>query len=492
MYSARYEYDGHNGRNERLDFLTNKEKTPSKRKTGILIGVLVGFLILAAIAAFLIWFFAFKDADSEATLSKQLSPSTQVFSGHVKLVDVPYHQSLEDTESSQFEDLANKLETALGKNYKNEPFLAKFYTKSVVTAFSEGVIAYYWSQFDIPVEDLEIVPEFAEERMLEALENGFKQQQFKISDVSGSFTDPRMARNPRANECFYRLEAEEKAYTFSSPGYPVAYPPRSRCQWQIRASENNVISVTFTSFHIEDDCSDDFVSIFDSLSPDDSQAITEKCGHRPPSNPLEVVSSGNIMLINMITDNVVQRPGFQAQYKAIPKAQAKTCGGVLTTDKGVFTSPLHPSFYPPAVDCKWTIEVPAGKKVQVKFTMFRMKEPGVDVRVCNKDYVEVMGTKYCGEVSSLALTSTTNILDVIFHSDESYTDKGFRAEYTTYDPQNPCPMKFACNSGICISKELQCDGWNDCGDMSDEMKCHCWEGSVCLRQWPMQTKILGV
>lgn len=51
---------------------------------------------------------------------------------------------------------------------------------------SEGVIAYYWSQFDIPVEDLEIVPEFAEERMLEALENGFKQQQFKISDVSGS------------------------------------------------------------------------------------------------------------------------------------------------------------------------------------------------------------------------------------------------------------------------------------------------------------------
>lgn len=34
-----------------------------------------------------------------------------------------------------------------------------------------------------------------------------------------------------------------------------------------------------------------------------------------------------------------------------------------------------------------------------------------------------------------------------------------------------CPNKFACNSGICISKDLKCDGWNDCGDMSDEMKC---------------------
>lgn len=30
---------------------------------------------------------------------------------------------------------------------------------------------------------------------------------------------------------------------------------------------------------------------------------------------------------------------------------------------------------------------------------------------------------------------------------------------------------FACASGICIGKEMACDGWNDCGDMSDEMDC---------------------
>lgn len=38
-------------------------------------------------------------------------------------------------------------------------------------------------------------------------------------------------------------------------------------------------------------------------------------------------------------------------------------------------------------------QVPEGQKVRVKFTMFRMKEPGVDTRACNKDYVEVMGVK---------------------------------------------------------------------------------------------------
>ncbi|XP_019728444.1 suppressor of tumorigenicity 14 protein homolog [Hippocampus comes] len=477
MYAAKY--DGHSDRHERIDFLTSVEKAPSKRKLGAVIGILVAVLVLAAVAAFLIWLFVFKDAE-EATISKQLKPSVLVFSGHMKLPDVQYKQQLEDTSSPEFEALAVKLEAVLEENLKKDPLLATYYTKSVVTAFSEGVIAYYWSQFDVPVKDLEVVPELTEELVSETLENGIKEQQrtrsvdqIKISEITATFTDPRMARNPRARECFFRLEAEETASEFSSPGYPSSYPPKSRCQWQIRASATNVISVTFPFFHVEDDCSDDFVSIYDSLSPDDSQAITEKCGHRPPSNPLEVVSSGNIMLINLITDSEAQRPGFQAVYKAIPKLEVSTCGGVLTASSGVFTSPLYPSFYPPAVDCKWTIKVPAGKKVRVKFNLFRMKEPGVDVRVCHKDYVEVMGKKYCGELSSLALTSTTNTLDVTFHSDESYTDKGFSAEYNAYDPGNPCPNMFACASGICIARELKCDGWNDCGDMSDEMKCKC-------------------
>ncbi|KAK5862469.1 hypothetical protein PBY51_017862 [Eleginops maclovinus] len=451
MHSARYEYNDRNGRHEQIDFLTNKEKKSSKRNIGVAIGVVVALLILAAVAAFLIWLFVFKDADSEGSIDMRLSPSTLVFSGHMKLVDVPYNQNLEDTGSEEFESLADNLEALISTNYKTDLLLRDYYTTSVVTAFSEGVIAYYWSQFNIPVQDLEIMPEFSEERVLEVLERGMKKQRstgnpkdIKISEVTASITDPRLARNPRAKGCFFRLEASDHVQTFSSPGYPEGYPPKSRCQWQIRASEENAIKVAFPFFHIEDDCSDDFVSIYDSLSPDESQAITEKCGQRPPSNQLEVVSSGNIMLINMITDSEVQKPGFQAEYKAIPRSEVKTCGVVLTELKGVFTSPLHPSFYPPAVDCKWTIKVPADKKLRLKFTMFRMKEPGVDIRVCHKDYVEVMGTKYC-----------------------------FSAEYSAYDPSDPCPNKFACNSGICIAKELKCDGWNDCGDMSDEMECKC-------------------
>uniref|UniRef100_A0A3Q4N0Z4 ST14 transmembrane serine protease matriptase n=1 Tax=Neolamprologus brichardi TaxID=32507 RepID=A0A3Q4N0Z4_NEOBR len=430
---------GHS-KHERIDFLTQKEKAPPKSKTGIVIGVVVALLILSAVAAFLIWF-SVKDADSDAALSKQLRQSVPVFSGHMTLVNQPYDQNLEDTNSPEFQALAEKLET-------RDPILEKYYTKSVVTAF-EGVKAYYWSQFNIPNSDLEMIPEVSEERILNALE-----------------TDSRMARDPRADHCFYRLEADTNPQNFSSPGYPTGYPPQSRCQWQIRASEENVIVVNFLYFYIEDDCSDDFVYIYDSLSPDDSQAIT-KCGQRPPSNPLEVVSSNNIMLINFIAETDAQKPGFQAVYSVIPKADV-TCGGSLSQKQGSFTSPLYPSFYPPAKECKWTITAP-GSKVRLRFTMFRMKEPGVDTRLCHKDYVEIMGN-YCGEVASLSLTSDTNVLVVNFHSDRSHTDKGFSAEYSSYDPSN-CPDRFACTNGLCIDQKLKCDGWNDCGDMSDESRC---------------------
>lgn len=65
---------------------------------------------------------------------------------------------------------------------------------SLISAYtSEGVIAYYWSQFDVPVEDLELVPEFSEERVLETLENGTQmvgrlgsKKEFKISEVTAA------------------------------------------------------------------------------------------------------------------------------------------------------------------------------------------------------------------------------------------------------------------------------------------------------------------
>lgn len=73
----------------------------------------------------------------------------------------------------------------------------RLFLSTVSTRTSEGVIAYYWSQFDIPVEDLEIVPEFSEERVLETLELGIAERRsepgsmpIQISEITASCRYP--------------------------------------------------------------------------------------------------------------------------------------------------------------------------------------------------------------------------------------------------------------------------------------------------------------
>ena len=63
-----------------------------------------------------------KDADSEGTISKKLSPSIQVYSGHMKLANVPYNQKLEDTNSNDFKDLAEDLQATVSLTPKKDDF----------------------------------------------------------------------------------------------------------------------------------------------------------------------------------------------------------------------------------------------------------------------------------------------------------------------------------------------------------------------------------
>lgn len=96
-------------------------------------------------------------------------------------------------------------------------------------------------------------------------------------------------------------------------------------------------------------------------------------------------------------------------------------------------------------------------------------------------------------------TSSTNTLSVMFVSDASYVDRGFDAEFEAIDIKDrkwltflprdnilydirrlcltltpsstACPKQFQCRNQRCVKLELKCDGWNDCGDMSDELNC---------------------
>lgn len=45
----------------------------------------------------------------------------------------------------------------------------------------------------------------------------------------------------------------------------------------------------------------------------------------------------------------------------------------------------------------------------------------------------LLPSRYCGERSQFVVSSNSSKITVHFHSDHSYTDTGFLAEYLSYD-----------------------------------------------------------
>lgn len=474
-----------NGRQESVAFLDPVKHNGGKSRSKVLFRIFIAVLlvlILAGVIGFLVWYFAFKRSSSTSNENRVAAPDsiTLVYSGRLTLASLDYSTDLEDPMSTRFKELADALQQLLNSTYLGAPDLKGYFDHSAVTAFSEGsTIAYCWIRFLVPnanSSDLSLFTEAAINgnlrRSTRTPTRTVSQETLRVSDIALSAADPRTVKEPSDGSCFFSYQAGPvgETTTFSSPGFPSGCPLNGRCQYLLRADRGNVIRLAFPIFNIKDSCRDEFVDIFDSLAPERKRIITEKCGNRPPSNPLAVISSGSVALMTLVTDMSGSAPGFQVQFSQVPKI---SCGQTLISQTGNFTSPYYPDFYPPNIDCSWIIQVPSNLYVRVQFKMFRLKEPDVLDPVCNKDFVEVNNVRYCGERSFLALTSKKSSLEVKFHSDESFTDKGFMAEYSAYDPGNPCPNKFACGNGLCISQSLKCDGWNDCGDLSDEKNCVC-------------------
>uniref|UniRef100_A0A672ZZ38 Suppression of tumorigenicity 14b n=1 Tax=Sphaeramia orbicularis TaxID=375764 RepID=A0A672ZZ38_9TELE len=265
-----------------------------------------------------------------------------------------------------------------------------------------------------------------------------------------------------------------------SPGFPdSAYPPNIYLNWRLRADPGHRVHLDFDTLILEDDCEQDFIKIYDSLAPIEHRVLTERCGY--PHDSLSFVSSGNVLLLTLVTNKEKNFPGFRANYSQIPA----TCGGKLTTAKGTFSSPFFPSNYPPQTTCTWDIQVSQEKFLKVQFKEFFL---GTDDDGCGTDYVDVNGQRYCGgKPKNTVVTSRSNTMTVTFHSDSSYVHQGFTAEYEAFIPTNPCPDRFRCSDNLCISRDLRCDGWDDCGDGSDEDGCKCGESQLKCKNGRYQT-----
>ncbi|XP_038579389.1 suppressor of tumorigenicity 14 protein homolog isoform X2 [Micropterus salmoides] len=454
----------------------DQEKAPGSRTTlWIGVGLLLSSAAVALLTGMLVWHFHLRQDVRES----------RVYVGSMEIDNQNFKSAYEDPESPEFTNLASLVSQQLKLIYSKNSVLAKYYKGSTVQAFSEGdaggdsVVVYYQSDFEVHPSQQAVLDE-----AIESLDSPAESQQSRhgrillkpvnalnVNGVISRAVDPRMTRTTLLEKKSFNIHVS-KAGGVMSPGFPDSlYPPNIHLQWTLRADPGHRVQLDFHTLILEDDCQKDFIKIYDSLAPIENRVLTEQCGY--PRDSLSFVSSGNVMLLILVTSEEKNFPGFMANYSQIPQT-AQKCGGTLTGDKGFFSSPFFPSNYPPQTTCVWNIEATQDKFVKVQFYKFFL---GKYSSQCRNDYVDVNGQRLCGSKQErTVVTSQSNMMTITFNSDSSYVDQGFTAEYQAFVPTNPCPGRFQCTNNLCINKTLQCDGWNDCGDGSDENNCTC-EGS---------------
>ncbi|KAH9505494.1 Tolloid-like protein 2 [Bulinus truncatus] len=186
-------------------------------------------------------------------------------------------------------------------------------------------------------------------------------------------------------------------------------------------------------------------------------------------------------LLLLLTHILLFQQHVQSQYIE--------CGGDLTDQAGVISSPNFPQNYPDSAFCNWHITVAKDQFIDVRFT--RLDLDRYYDQYCT-DYVafydgpteqhpRIENTNYCGYSNEeynlgILIRSTGNQMLVVFKSDSMGSRAGFSASYRALqcDPftygRDSCDRNCTCNK----------TNTDYCHNLYGSCKCNSnWTGSNC-------------
>ncbi|XP_074419739.1 bone morphogenetic protein 1 isoform X1 [Larus michahellis] len=219
--------------------------------------------------------------------------------------------------------------------------------------------------------------------------------------------------------------------SITSPNWPDRYPSKKECTWAITTTPGHRVKLTFSELDVEaqQECGYDHLEIYDGK---DAKAPTlgRFCGAKEPE-PL--LSSGNKMFLKFVSDNSVQKKGFEATHTTV-------CGGQVRAEVKTKDLYSHAQFgdnnYPGGSDCEWVIMAEEGYGVELIFQTFEIEEEAD----CGYDYMELFdgydGTaprlgRFCGSGPPEEVYSAGDSVMIRFHSDDTINKKGFHLRYTS-------------------------------------------------------------
>ncbi|NXF02436.1 CDCP2 protein, partial [Smithornis capensis] len=223
----------------------------------------------------------------------------------------------------------------------------------------------------------------------------------------------------------------------TSPRYPESYPNDAECHWSIGGAGSGPLTLVFADFQMEggQGCGFDYVALFDGPTVT-APRLGRYCGSaRPP----RIISSTPRLLIIFKSDFNIGGRGFKAHF------YSGECQEVFTAVKGNFSSPQYPNFYPNNLKCQWSIHLPLGYRIKVFFLDMELEGQSSLTGGCDYDHLSAFdgGTengallgRWCGRESLAPITSHSNRLLLVLHTDRNTAKRGFSIAYVGVVPMN--------------------------------------------------------
>ncbi|XP_034638572.1 mannan-binding lectin serine protease 1 isoform X2 [Trachemys scripta elegans] len=282
------------------------------------------------------------------------------------------------------------------------------------------------------------------------------------------------------------IELTDMFGEIQSPNFPDSYPSDSDVIWNISVPDGFRIKLYFMHFDLESSylCEYDYVKV-----EAEDQVLATFCGRettdteQAPGQQV-VLSPGPYMGLTFRSDfsNEERFTGFDAHYTAVDVDECleksdeelacdhnchnyiggyycscrfgyilhsdnRTCkvecsSNLFTQRSGVITSADFPSPYPKSSDCLYRIELEEGFLISLQFEDSFDIEDHPEVS-CPYDYIKIKAGRkefgpFCGEKSPGRLETQSNSVQILFHSDSSGENRGWKLSYTAIG--NPCPL----------------------------------------------------
>ncbi|KAK7156732.1 hypothetical protein R3I94_006693 [Phoxinus phoxinus] len=267
--------------------------------------------------------------------------------------------------------------------------------------------------------------------------------------------------------------------TIKSPNFPESYPKETELQWNISVPDGYQIRLYFMHFDIEPSylCEYDYLKVYS-----DTEELAVFCGRESTDTEQVpaadvIVSPGSVLSVAFRSDfsNEERYSGFEAHFSAVDVDECRdrndedlvcdhfchnyiggfycscrygfllhsdnrTCkvecnDSVYTERSGEIASADFPKPYPKSSDCTYRIELEEGFQITLEFDDTFDIEDHPEV-TCPYDFIKIhAGDKefdpFCGEQSPGKIQTGSNMVNILFHSDNSGENLGWKLTYTS-------------------------------------------------------------